>query len=86
MNIPTSKGKEQKSKETGLSYCEKWCSRKESEVCYENGTCAVKGAGLQRVQIPPGNWFAPPGSNRGSSGGNETAEAFDGKGSRRRLS
>jgi hypothetical protein len=29
--------------------------------------CAVKGAGLQRVQIPPGNLFAPPGSNR--SGG-----------------
>jgi hypothetical protein len=23
--------------------------------------CAVKGAGLQRVQLPPGNWFAPPG-------------------------
>jgi hypothetical protein len=27
--------------------------------------CAVKGAGLQRVQLLPGNWFAPPGrSNR----------------------
>jgi hypothetical protein len=38
-------------------------------------TCAVKGAGPQRVQIPPGNWFAPPGSNRSSSGGDETAEA-----------
>jgi hypothetical protein len=24
---------------------------------------------------PPGNWFAPPGSNQSSSGGNETAEA-----------
>jgi hypothetical protein len=23
----------------------------------------------------PGNWFAPPGSNQSSSGGNETAEA-----------
>jgi hypothetical protein len=23
--------------------------------------CAVKGAGLQRVQVPPLNWFAPPG-------------------------
>jgi hypothetical protein len=22
--------------------------------------CAVKGAGLQRVKLPPGNWFAPP--------------------------
>jgi hypothetical protein len=21
----------------------------------------VKGAGLQRVQLPPGNWFVPPG-------------------------
>ncbi|MGA7245700.1 MAG: hypothetical protein WBX19_21135 [Terracidiphilus sp.] len=34
----------------------------------------------QWVRIPPGNWFAPPGSNRSSSGGNETAEAFDLKG------
>ena len=42
--------------------------------------CAVKGAGPQWVRIPPGNWFAPPGSNRSSSGGNETAEAFDVKG------
>ena len=24
----------------------------------------------------PGNWFAPPGSNRSSDGGNEVAEAF----------
>ena len=22
--------------------------------------CAVKGAGLQRVKLPPGNWFAAP--------------------------
>jgi hypothetical protein len=28
------------------------------------------------VKVPPGNWFAPPGSNRGSSGGNEAAEAL----------
>ena len=34
--------------------------------------CAVKGAGLQRVQLPPGNWFAPPGSNRNDGGGNKT--------------
>ena len=27
------------------------------------------------MKIPPGNWFAPPGSNRSSSGGNEAAEA-----------
>jgi hypothetical protein len=25
---------------------------------------------------PPGNWFAPPGSNRSSGGGHEAAEAF----------
>src|SRR5215469_10545411 len=43
-------------------------------------SCAVKGAGLQRVKVPPGNWFAPPGSNRSGGGGNETAEASDGKG------
>ena len=39
-----------------------------------------KGGGLQRVQVPPGNWFAPPGSNRSSGGGNEAVEAFDVKG------
>src|SRR6266581_9795326 len=37
--------------------------------------CAVKGAGLQRVKLPPGNWFAPPGSNRSGSGGNEAVGA-----------
>ena len=29
------------------------------------------------MQVPPGNWIAPPGSNRSSRGGNETAEASD---------
>src|SRR5438874_2245680 len=29
---------------------------------------------------PPGNWFAPPGSNLSSSGGNETAEASGAEG------
>ena len=38
--------------------------------------CAVKGAGPQWVQLPPGNWFAPSGSNRSSGRGNEVAEAF----------
>ena len=38
--------------------------------------CAVKGAGPQWVQIPPGNWIAPPGSNRSGRGGNESAGAF----------
>ena len=37
--------------------------------------CAVKGAGQQWVKFPPGNWFAPPGSNRSSRGGNEAAGA-----------
>ena len=37
--------------------------------------CAVKGGGPQRELNPSGNWFAPPGSNQSSSGGNETAEA-----------
>jgi len=39
-----------------------------------------KGAGQQRVEVPPGSWFVPPGNNRSSGGGNEAAEAF-GKGS-----
>jgi hypothetical protein len=51
----------------------------------QSSTCAVKGAGPQRVQIPPGNWFAPPGSNRSSSGGNEAAEASAVEGRERRL-
>src|SRR5215467_7241853 len=37
--------------------------------------CAVKGAGLQRVQLPPGNWFAPPGSNQSGDRGNEVVGA-----------
>ena len=36
-------------------------------------------------KIPPGNWFAPPGSNRSSSGGNEAAEASGVEGRVRRL-
>ena len=40
----------------------------------------MKGAGLQRVQFPPGNWFAPPGSNRGGSGGNKAVGALGVKG------
>jgi len=39
--------------------------------------CAVKGGGPQRELNPPGNWFAPPGSNRSRGGGNEAAEDFD---------
>jgi len=32
------------------------------------------------VKLPPGNWFAPPGSDRSGSGGNEAVGAFGGKG------
>src|ERR1700756_5639152 len=42
--------------------------------------CAVKGGGPQRELNPPGNWFAPPGSNRSSGGGNEAAGACGGEG------
>ncbi len=42
--------------------------------------CAVKGGGPQRELNLPGNWFAPPGSNQSSSGGNETAEASGAEG------
>ena len=38
--------------------------------------CAVKGADPQRELDSPGNWFAPPGSNRSVDGGNEIGEAF----------
>jgi hypothetical protein len=37
--------------------------------------CAVKRRWSTAGVNPPGNWFAPPGSNQSSSGGNETAEA-----------
>jgi hypothetical protein len=52
----------------------------DAERLAQDPSAPWKGAGLQRVQVPPGNWFAPPGSSRSSSGGNEAAEAFDGKG------
>jgi len=42
--------------------------------------CVVKGGGPQRESNPPGNWFAPPGSNQSSRGGNETAEASGAEG------
>ena len=29
------------------------------------------------MQLPPGNWFAPPGSNRGGSGGDKAAPVLD---------
>jgi hypothetical protein len=35
-----------------------------------------KCVGPQRVEVPPGSWFVPPGNNRSSGGGNEAIEAF----------
>jgi hypothetical protein len=32
------------------------------------------------VEVPPGNWFVPPGNNRSSGRGNEAAEAFGAEG------
>ena len=43
-------------------------------------SCAVKRRWSTAGKDPPGNWFAPPGSNRSSSGGNEAAEASGVKG------
>src|ERR1019366_5694026 len=37
--------------------------------------CAVKGTGPQREINPPGNWIAPPGSNRSGGGGNKAVGA-----------
>ena len=37
--------------------------------------CAVKSASPQRVQVPPGSWFAPPGSNQSGYRGNEVVGA-----------
>ena len=47
--------------------------------------CAVKRRWSTAGKVPPGNWFAPPGSNRSSSGGNEAAEASGVEGRFRRL-
>ena len=37
--------------------------------------CAVKGASPQWVKVPPGSWFAPPGSNQSGDRGNEVVGA-----------
>jgi len=37
--------------------------------------CAVKSASPQRVRVPPGSWFAPPGSNQSGGRGNEVVGA-----------
>jgi hypothetical protein len=46
---------------------------------YGKTGCAVKALVTAGV-YPPGNWFAPPGSNQSSGGGNETAEASGAEG------
>ena len=43
--------------------------------------CAVKAFSPQWVQVAPGNWFVPPGSNRSSGGCNKAAEASGRRGS-----
>ena len=40
-----------------------------------DSTCAVKSAGPLQVQVLPGNWFVPPGSNRSGGGGNKAVGA-----------
>ena len=45
----------------------------------------MKGVDLQWVRVPPGNWFAPPGSNRSGGRGNEAVGAFGVEGRIRRL-
>src|SRR5215467_5560948 len=56
------------------------CFRRKTSFCRLAKQCAVKGAGLQWVQLPPGNWFAPPGNNRSGGEGNRTVGAFGAKG------
>ena len=47
--------------------------------------CAVKRRWSTAGKGPPGNWFAPPGSNRSSCGGKVAAEASGVEGRFRRL-
>ena len=44
------------------------------------GQCAVKGCRFSAGASPTRQLVAPAGSNRSGGGGNETVEAFDGKG------
>ena len=65
-----------KSEDTNSFFCRVSCQLLQN-LYY---TCAVKGAGSLRVKVPPGNWFAPPGSNRSGGGGNEAVGASGVKG------
>jgi hypothetical protein len=60
----------------------------QDRASYHSATTRVrreKGDGPQRGYTLPGNWFAPPGSNQSSRGGNETAEASGAEGRFGRL-
>src|SRR5690348_14236954 len=61
------------------------CSATKTQSVTVTLQCAVKGAGPQREINPPGNWIAPPGSNRSGGGGNKAAGASDVEGRTRRL-
>lgn len=43
--------------------------------CRSHFSRVRRGIGVG-LQLPPGNWFAPHGTNRSSGGGNEAAGAF----------
>ena len=60
----------------------------DAPVALTNGMVRVrreKAFSPQWVQVPPGNWFVPPGSSRSSGRGNKAAEASDVQGSSKRL-
>jgi PAS domain S-box-containing protein len=42
--------------------------------------CAVESAGPLQVQVLPGSWFVPPGSNRSGGGGNKAVGASGAEG------
>jgi hypothetical protein len=44
-----------------------------------------KRAGLQRMQLPPGNWFAPTGTNQSGSGFVQIAVILNDQRSKREI-
>src|ERR1019366_6375564 len=50
--------------------------RSRNQVSFGENCAPWKGGGPQRETDPPGNWFAPPGSNRSNGRGNEAVGAF----------
>jgi len=57
-----------------------WETPGQFRVSSRQSGCAVKRRWSTAGVYPPGNWFAPPGSNQSSGGGNETAEASGAEG------